>query len=158
MRWIWIDKFVAFEPQRRAVALKNVSRAEDHLHDQFPSYPLMPASLVIEGMAQTAGILVGQARNYAERVILAKVKRAKLGPPAVPGDQLTYEAELEHIDDAGAMTAGRVLLNGDAWGEIDLVFSHLDRAAGAALGIPEHNFVFTGDFERLVSTFTSTEE
>ncbi|MCH8854053.1 MAG: beta-hydroxyacyl-ACP dehydratase, partial [Planctomycetes bacterium] len=64
MRWIWIDKFIEFQPGERAVAVKNVSRAEDHLHDLYPAYPIMPASLIIEGMAQTAGILVGQARNF----------------------------------------------------------------------------------------------
>ena len=76
MRWIWIDKFVEFESGRRAVAVKNVTLAEEHLHDHFPGYPVMPPSLMIEGMAQTAGILVGEARNFSEKVILAKVKRA----------------------------------------------------------------------------------
>ena len=77
MRWFWIDRFELFEPGQRAVALKNVSAAEDHLHDHFPGFPVMPASLLIEGMAQTAGILVGHARNFEEKVILAKVKRAR---------------------------------------------------------------------------------
>ena len=76
MRWVWIDRFEEFDSGRRAVAVKNVSLAEDHLHDHFPGYPVMPASLMIEGMAQTAGILVGEARQFAEKVILAKVKRA----------------------------------------------------------------------------------
>ncbi|MCH8031309.1 MAG: beta-hydroxyacyl-ACP dehydratase, partial [Bacteroidetes bacterium] len=59
MRWIWIDTFVAFETGKRASAVKNVTLAEDHLHDYIPGYPIMPPSLMIEGMAQTAGILVG---------------------------------------------------------------------------------------------------
>ncbi|MBN2446726.1 MAG: beta-hydroxyacyl-ACP dehydratase, partial [Phycisphaerae bacterium] len=62
MRWIWIDRFEVFESGRRAVAVKNVTLAEDHLHDHFPGFPIMPASIMIEGMAQTAGILVGEAR------------------------------------------------------------------------------------------------
>ena len=51
MRWIWIDKFTAFESGRYAAAIKNVTLAEDHLHDHFPAYPVMPACLMIEGMA-----------------------------------------------------------------------------------------------------------
>jgi len=153
MRWIWIDKFIEFEPNRRAVAVKNISRAEDHLHDQYPSYPIMPASLIVEGMAQTAGILVGQARNFAERVILAKVKKAVFEGFAVPGDQLAYEVCLEQIDDAGAMTAGKVMRNNQPFGEIDIVFSHLDRESGAQLGIPRHNFVFHDDFKQLLATY-----
>jgi len=76
MRWIWIDKFVEFESGRRAVAVKNVTLAEEHLHDHFPGFPVMPETLMIEAMAQTAGILVGQARGFQEKVILAKIKKA----------------------------------------------------------------------------------
>ena len=64
MRWFWIDRFVEFVPRKRAKAVKNVSMAEEHLHDHWEAYPIMPASLMIEGMAQTAGILVGEARNF----------------------------------------------------------------------------------------------
>ena len=85
MRWWWIDKFVEFESGKRAVAIKNLSLAEEHLHDHFPGFPVMPPSLMIEGMAQTAGILVGEARDFAEKVILAKVRRAVFNGIARPG-------------------------------------------------------------------------
>jgi 3-hydroxyacyl-[acyl-carrier-protein] dehydratase len=79
MRWIWIDKFLEFESGKRAVALKNVTLAEEHLHDHFPGFPVMPECLMIEAMAQTAGILVGEARKFQEKVILAKIKK----PPSI---------------------------------------------------------------------------
>ena len=75
MRWIWIDRFTEFVSGDRAVAVKNVSRAEDYLEQHLPGYPIMPPSLMIEGMAQTAGILVGEARQFTEKVILAKIRR-----------------------------------------------------------------------------------
>ena len=150
MRWIWIDKFIEFQPGKRAVAVKNVSRAEDHLHDLYAAFPVMAASLIIEGMAQAAGILVGQARDFAERVILAKIKKAKFDGYAVPGDRLTFEVTLDHIDDSGASTSGRVFREDEPFGEIDLLFSHLDRRSGAQAGIPEHNFVFGEDFKNLL--------
>ena len=87
MRWFWIDKFIEFESGKRAVAVKNLTMAEEHLHDHFPGYPCMPYSLMIEGMAQTAGILVGEARNFEEKVILAKIKRASFTGLARPGQQ-----------------------------------------------------------------------
>ena len=68
MRWVWIDKFTDFQSGERATAVKNVSLAEEHLHDHFPGWPVMPASLIVEGMAQTAGILVGEARKFEEKV------------------------------------------------------------------------------------------
>ena len=60
MRWIWIDRFVEFVDGSHAKAIKNVSLSEDHLHDHFPGFPVMPQSLMLEGMAQTGGILLGK--------------------------------------------------------------------------------------------------
>ena len=150
MRWIWIDRFLEFEPGKLAVAIKNVSLAEEHLHDHWEAYPVMPVSLMIEGMAQTAGILVGQARDFKEKVILAKVAKAELTDVVVPGDQITYRVEAEHIAPEAAATKGTVLRNGEKIGEINLMFSHIDQNL-AGMEFPEENFVFTGQFERLVA-------
>ena len=152
MRWIWIDRFVQFEPGKRARAVKNVSLAEEHLHDHWEAHPIMPASLMIEGMAQTAGILVGQARGFKEKVILAKITRAEFNREVVPGDQLTYCAEIENVSESAAVTAGVVLCNGDEIGRVDLMFSHIDQNLTGAR-FPEENFVFTGRFERMVAPF-----
>ena len=97
MRWIWIDRFVKFEPGKTAQAVKNISLSEEHLHDHFPGYPVMPAALIIEGMAQTAGILVGEARNFEEKVILAKIKKAVFYHYVRPGDTITLHANIESI-------------------------------------------------------------
>src|SRR5271168_2878203 len=102
MRWIWIDKFIEFTPKTSAVAMKNVSLAEEHLHDLFPAFPIMPHSLIIEGMAQTAGILVGEARNFAEKVILAKIGRAVFYRLVRPGDTITYSARIDQLSEQGA--------------------------------------------------------
>ncbi|MCG3131705.1 MAG: hypothetical protein FLDDKLPJ_02510 [Phycisphaerae bacterium] len=151
MRWIWIDKFVEFERGRRAVAVKNVTRAEEHLHDHLPGFPIMPASLVIEGMAQTAGILVGEARDFRENVILAKIRAASFDDYAVPGDALAYEATIETLEDHGATTRGVVRRNGEEIGRVDLMFSHVGAAQVA--GLPRHNFVFTESFMTLLRSF-----
>ena len=152
MRWIWIDRFTEFEQGKRAVALKSVSLAEEHLHDHWEAFPIMPCSLMIEGMAQTAGILVGQARDFAENVILAKVSRAEFDDIVVPGDQITYEAEIDTIAPEAAVTRGTVRKNGELLGHVDLIFSHIDQNL-AGVKLPEENFVFTGQFERLVDPF-----
>jgi len=152
MRWIWIDAFVEFESRRRAVAIKNISLAEEHLHDHFPGYPVMPPSLIIEGMAQTAGILVGQARRFTEKVILAKVQRARFEDYAVPGDQLLYEAVIASFDEAAAGITGLVYRRGVQLAKIDLLFSHVDRAM-TELALPDHNFVFNEQFMSLLDTY-----
>lgn len=152
MRWIWIDKFVEFESGCRAVAIKNVTQAEEHLHDRYPGWPVMPESLIIEGVAQTAGILVGEARGFREKVILAKIRRAAFDDVALPGDQLRYEATVESMDDRAAVTTGKVLKNDSPMGEVDIVFSHIDQNM-AGLEFPEENFVFTDEFKSLLAAY-----
>jgi len=152
MRWFWIDRFSEFKPGERAVAVKNVSLAEEHLHDHYEAFPIHPASLIIEGMAQTGGILVGQMRNFEEKVILAKVTKAVLNDVATPGDQLTYEATVQNCSEQAASIKGVVRKNGEEMGTIDLMYSHVDKNM-AGVEFPEHNFVFTGSFQRLVAPF-----
>lgn len=154
MRWIWIDTFVDFVSGERASAVKNVTLAEEYLHDHFPGYPVMPPTLMIEGMAQTAGILVGEARGFAENVILAKIRSAEFEDYAVPGDQLRYDALLDSLDERAAVTSGTVLKNGKPIGRVDLLFSHLSRA-DKSVDFPDHNFVFTDQFMDLLATFRS---
>lgn len=152
MRWIWIDTFVDFVPGQRASAVKNVTLAEDYMRDHFPGYPVMPATLIIEGMAQTAGILVGHAKGFAENVILAKIRQAEFTDYARPGDQLRYNATLEMIDERGAVTAGVVEKNGQPMGKVDLMFSHVNQSE-KPIDLPDHNFVFTEQFMTLLEGF-----
>ena len=132
MRWFWIDQFIEFESGRRAVAVKNVSLAEDHIHEHFPGTPVMPNSLVLEGIAQTGGLLVGQYGDFLERVILAKVSRAKFHSHAQPGDTLYYTTEIHDIRDYGAMVVGashRVTPGKEKkelQAEVELFFAHLN--------------------------------
>jgi len=155
MRWIWIDTFVAFESGVSASAVKNVTLAEEHLRDHFPGYPVMPPSLMIEGMAQTAGILVGEARGFSENVILAKIRRAALDAYAVPGDQIRYDARIDSLDERAGVTSGTVSINGRATGRVDLIFSHVSGGQRSA-GLPDHNFVFTDQFMQLLAGFRGT--
>jgi 3-hydroxyacyl-[acyl-carrier-protein] dehydratase len=152
MRWIWIDKFVEFESGRRAVAVKNVTMAEEHLHDHFPGFPMMPECLMIEAMAQTAGILVGEAKDFEEKVILAKINKAVFFDFVVPGDTLRLEARLETVAPEAASTSGQIRRADQLIAEIDLMFSHIDQNL-AGKKFPEENFVFTGTFTSLLRDF-----
>ncbi len=152
MRWFWIDRFVEFESGKRAVAIKNVSLAEEHLHDHWQEFPNHPPSLMIEGVAQTGGILAGEAKDFQEKVALAKITRAEFSDVVVPGDQLTYEVDMDSLANEAASTRGIVKKNGEQIGRVDLMFSYLDQNL-AGTEFPEENFVFTGSFQRLVEPF-----
>jgi len=126
MRWYWIDRFLEFESGRRAKAIKNVSLAEEHLHDHFPGYPLMPNSLVIEGMAQTGGLLVCEYNQLAEKVVLAKISKVRFYCEAMPGDTLTYTATIEYVHKDGALVKATSHKGEQLQAEMDVVFAHLD--------------------------------
>lgn len=166
MRWMWIDRVVELVPAQRLVAIKHVSLAEEHLHDHFApdatrglaALPVMPMSLIVEGMAQSAGILVGHAEGFREKVILAKVSSAELTEDAPPGSTLRYTATIVQMDKAGAATRGVVELlepvatgapTARTIGQIDLMFSHIDNNM-AGQQFPSHNFVFGEGFKTLL--------
>lgn len=137
MRWFWIDRFIEFESGRRAVAVKNVTFAEEQVLDYFPGFALLPPALIIEGLAQTGGLLVGEHGGFRERVVLAKVGKAVFHRPVRPGDTLRYTAVIEDIREDGAIVAGTSHLGDELQAEISLVFAHLDhRFAGVEQFVP----------------------
>lgn len=183
MRWIWLDRILELEKAKRCVAIRNVTAAEDVLHDHFASsktyalggyngsatgcapgsehlaYPVMPNTLIIEGYAQTAGILTGHANDFKEKVILAKIGKAIFtGVNATPGTTIRHTAEITHLDERGSSTAGIVELldpaNPDAEPQllatIEMMFSHIDQNM-QGLEFPEENFVFTDQFMDLIA-------
>jgi 3-hydroxyacyl-[acyl-carrier-protein] dehydratase len=158
MRWIWIDKFIEFTSKQSATAVKNVTLAEEHLHDLYPAFPIVPHSLIVEGMAQTAGILVGEARNFSEKVILAKIGRATFHRLVRPGETILFKAKIDQLSEHGASISGVVEAtssgtgNNDLVAEIELMFSHIDKNL-AGVQFPEHNFVFTEQFTQLLKSF-----
>jgi 3-hydroxyacyl-[acyl-carrier-protein] dehydratase len=130
MRWFWIDRYLEFESGRYAVAIKNVSLAEEYLHDHFPGAPVMPNSLIVEGLAQTGGLLVGEYNDFAKRVVLAKVARATFHFAAVPGDTLRYRVQIEEIKNDGAMVRGTSHVGDRLQAEVEMFFAHLSDRRG----------------------------
>jgi 3-hydroxyacyl-[acyl-carrier-protein] dehydratase len=137
MRWYWIDRFIEFESGHYAKAVKNVSLAEDYLHDHFPYYMLLPNTLVIEGMAQTGGLLVCEHNQFTEKVVLAKVPKIVFYGEAVPGDTLTYTAKVEYIRPEGAMVSVASHKGDVLHAEGEIVFAHLNDSRLGSLFDPE---------------------
>jgi 3-hydroxyacyl-[acyl-carrier-protein] dehydratase len=153
MRWIWIDRFLEFESGKSAKAVKNLSLAEDYFADHFPGYPVMPAPLILEGLAQAGGILVGEANDFREKVVLAKVPKAVFHREMLAGEQLVYDVEVQHLRPEGAAVAGRVTVGGEVTAEAEIFFAHLDQARARQL-FGDFNFVFSGEMKYLLGRMT----
>ena len=102
----------------------------------------MPASLIIEGLAQTGGILVGEAKGFADKVVLAKIPRAEFHGVACAGDQLIYEVTLSDLRSEGAVVEAKAFLDGQLLADVEIVFAHLDQSRSNQIFGPK-NFVFT---------------
>ena len=126
MRWYWIDRYLEFESGRYAKAVKNISLAEDHVHDHFSSYPMIPNSLVIEGLAQTGGLLVCEHNRFEEKVVLAKIPKARFYCEAIPGDTLIYTTTIEYIKQEGAMVSATSYKGDVLQAEMEIVFAHVN--------------------------------
>jgi 3-hydroxyacyl-[acyl-carrier-protein] dehydratase len=125
MRWYWIDRFVEFERGKRAVAIKAVTMSEEQ-HDSYNAgYPVMPSSLIIEGMAQTAGILVGEMSGFKERVVLAKISKAVFHKPTECGDTIRYTAVLQDVQSDGAIASVVGHVGDQVHAEVELMFAFL---------------------------------
>jgi 3-hydroxyacyl-[acyl-carrier-protein] dehydratase len=148
MRWTWIDRFTRFESGKSATAVKNLSLAEDHFADHFPGFPVMPAPLILEGLAQTGGILVGEANKFEKNVVLAKIT-AKCLRDALAGEQLTYTATLLDLNDTGARVSATAHSGADVVIEAEILFAHVTPAQMPP-GVPDAKFVFTGELTHLL--------
>lgn len=153
MRWWWIDKFTKFESGKSAQTVKCVSISEEQIDHYFPGYPVMPHSLVIEGLAQTGGLLVGQLSDFLRSVVLAKISKAKFHFSPRPGDRMVYTANLERIEPDGALVACTVDIGGNEnepvkrLADIDLYFAYFDNR-----DIERGQFV-PADFLRMMRVF-----
>lgn len=92
----------------------------------------MPNSLVIEGLAQTAGLLVAEHGDFEQRVVLAKVAKARFHFSPAPGDSLRYQVNIEDIHKDGAIVSGTSHEGARLQAEVQLFFAHLsEETAGS---------------------------
>lgn len=126
MRWYWIDRYTEFVRGKRATAIKNVTLSEDHLHDHFKYHPVMPASLIVEGVAQTGGLLICDYHEFREKVVLAKLNKAVFFFDVYPGDTLTYSVVVDDISDKGAQISARSHVAGRLHAEFQIMFAHVE--------------------------------
>jgi beta-hydroxyacyl-ACP dehydratase FabZ len=120
--------------ETRIVGIKNVSVNEPFFMGHFPDFPVMPGVLIVEAMAQVAGVLVLKSlggRNE-KLVLLASVEEAKFRKPVVPGDQLTIEMTVERRKATVAKMRGVATVAGQVVAEAVVMCKLADKPSAAA--------------------------
>lgn len=119
-----VDRVLEIEPGTRIVAIKNVSANEEVLQGHFPGDPVVPGVLQLEGLAQTAGILVLCEMTAHERAsqlpLFTGVEKARFRRPVVPGDQLRYEIEVLRRRGGYSKVRGRATVDGQVACEAEM--------------------------------------
>jgi 3-hydroxyacyl-[acyl-carrier-protein] dehydratase len=93
--FLLVDKIIEIIPGTKAVGIKNVTFNEEFFQGHFPGYPIMPGVLIIEALAQVAGILAFHSgATPGKSVYFMSIEKAKFRKPVVPGDQLKLETNI----------------------------------------------------------------
>lgn len=124
-----VDRVLEIEPERRIVAIKNVTATEEVFQGHFPGRPVMPGVMVIEGMAQAGGILLLHARpdRAGKLLLFTGIEKARFRRPIVPGDQVRYEVEVLRLRQNHCRLRGRALVEGALAAEAIISSAMVDR-------------------------------
>ncbi len=129
--FLLVDRIVALEPEKRIVGLKNVTVNEPFFQGHFPGAPVMPGVLIIESMAQVAGVLIYRDLPDKEKKLIyfTGIENAKFRRPVTPGDQVLVEMELQSRRNTFGKMAGRATVDGKLVAEATVLFAIVDHPA-----------------------------
>jgi len=127
--FLLVDRVLEMEPEKRIVALKNVTVNEPFFNGHFPGRPVMPGVLLIEGMAQAGGILLLRSRPERDQKLmyLMTIERARFRRPVVPGDQVIYEVDVLRLRSAHSKLGCKALVDGKVAAEAIITSAMVDR-------------------------------
>ncbi len=122
--FLLVDRIIEMEPGKRAVGIKNVTYNEPFFPGHFPGRPIMPGVLIVEAMAQTAGVLVFKSLpdgNRKKPVYFLGIDNVKFRKPVIPGDQLRLELEISRHRQSIWGFNGKAFVEGKLVAEADLL-------------------------------------
>ncbi len=121
--FLLVDRVIEYEPGKRIVSIKNVTMNEPFFEGHFPGHPVMPGVLIIEGMAQTGGLLVGLVKGEETKnkvCYFISINAAKFRRPVRPGDQLRIEMTVNSCKRGFWGFSGKAYVDGKLAAEAEL--------------------------------------
>ena len=127
MRYILLDRITLLQPPERALGVKCVSLSDDIFVDHFPGHPVMPGALILESLAQLAGVLLEAAMRERDRhdlhALLTMADRAKFRHVVRPGDRLELEARALAVSEDGGQAQAWARVDGTLVAEAQLSYA-----------------------------------
>ena len=123
--FLLVDRILELDPEKRIVGLKNVTINEQFFQGHFPGAPVMPGVLIIESMAQVAGVLIYRDLPDREKKLIyfTGIENAKFRRPVIPGDQLRIEMEVLSRRNNFGKLQGRAIVDGNLVAEAVVLFA-----------------------------------
>jgi UDP-N-acetylglucosamine acyltransferase len=132
--FLLVDRLVELEPGVRCVGIKNVTANEEYFLGHFPGHPVMPGVLMLEAMAQVAGVLILVSRNTPGALsYFAAMEKVRFRQPVRPGDQLVAEAQLEVLRGPYCKVHVEGRVDGQVVVEADYTFMTADTTSSSAV-------------------------
>lgn len=94
--FLLVDRIIEIVPNESAKGIKNVTINEPFFQGHFPGNPVMPGVLIVEAMAQVAGVLAFKSGMEGTGVLFMSIEKVKFRKPIVPGDQIIFEVHVSH--------------------------------------------------------------
>ena len=134
--FLLVDRIIEMETDR-VVGIKNVTANEPFFMGHFPEFPVMPGVLIVEAMAQAAGVLVLQSMPDRENklVLLVAIENARFRRPVVPGDTLRMEMKVIKRKASVAKMAGVATVDGQIVAEAEVMCKLADKEVKAAVTV-----------------------
>lgn len=129
MRFILIDKVISLELGVQIKTVKNVSLAEEYLADHFPTFPVLPGVLLLEGLIESASWLVRETSDFSQSMVLLKqAVNVKYKSFLTPGEQIIYNVQAKKIERDSSSFTGFGEADGQRIVEAKFVLRHFNLA------------------------------